>query len=130
MPKMIGYQEQINGLVFLSEDTDGGATVEFDIPAGYASIEWHFYNIHPATDNVTFGFQVNAAGGSGYDEYITSSYFRAKHNEDDSATGLDYIGDLTKHRHSYIKFSQTRLETITTKALLGFSQCTLLQAHT
>ena len=94
MPKMIGYQEQINGLVFLSEDTDGGATVEFDIPAGYASIEWHFYNIHPATDNVTFGFQVNAAGGSGYDEYITSSYFRAKHNEDDSATGLDYIGDF------------------------------------
>ena len=90
---MIGYQEQINGLVLLSEDTDGGSSVVFDIPAGYASVEWHFYNIHPASedgDNRQFMFQVNAAGGSGYDEYITSTSIDMYHSESDSSTSLDY----------------------------------------
>ena len=72
MPKMIGYQEQINGLVLLSEDTDGGSSVTFDIPAGYIAVEWHFYNMHPASedgDNRQFMFQVNAVGQSGFNEF-------------------------------------------------------------
>jgi hypothetical protein len=47
--------------------------------------------MHPATDNKTFLFQVNASGASGFNETITSTYFRAKHNEDDSAAALDYV---------------------------------------
>ena len=95
MPKMIGYQEQINGLVLLSEDTDGGATVEFDIPPGYASVEWHFYNMHPASedgDNRQFMFQVNAVGESGFNETMTSTSIDMYHSESDSSTSLGYNG--------------------------------------
>ena len=71
---------------------DGTNDVVMD--STYDAYEWHFINMHPATDNVTFGFQVNATddAGGGYDtSQISSSYFRAKHNEDGSATALGYI---------------------------------------
>jgi len=47
-------------------------------------------NIHPATDSTAFGFQFNADGGSGFNETITSTIFKAEHNEGDSGTGLGY----------------------------------------
>ena len=49
--------------------------------------------MHPATDGVHFSFQGNAAGGSGFDETITSTAFFAQHREDDTSTSLDYRGD-------------------------------------
>lgn len=61
------------------------------IDSTYDVYEFVFTNMHPATDNVTFQFQVNASGQTGFNETITSTYFRAKHNENDAATGLDYI---------------------------------------
>jgi hypothetical protein len=74
------------------------ASATLDITSGidstYPVYEFHFVNMHPATDNKTFLFQVNAAGASGFNETITSTYFRAKHNEDDSATGLGYTADF------------------------------------
>ena len=93
---MIGYQEQINGLLFLAEDTDGGSTVEFDIPQGYIAIEWHFYNIHPAEDDKQFTFQVNAAGESGFNETITSSAFYAYHEESGTSYGGSTLGYRTQ----------------------------------
>ena len=47
-------------------------------------------NAHPATNNVTLQFQVNASGGSGFNETITSTSFRSYHTEDDNYTGLEY----------------------------------------
>ncbi len=70
---------------------DSSIDITSGIDSTYDSYEFHCVNMHPATDNKTFLFQVNADGASGFNETITSSYFRAKHNEDDSATGLDYI---------------------------------------
>ena len=51
-----------------------------------------FTDIGPATDNVTFHFQVNASGESGYNETMTTSYFVAYHDEGDSSTALAYTG--------------------------------------
>ena len=51
---------------------------------------FRFTNIHPATNNVAFSFQGNAAGGSGFNETITSTDFISQHSEDDSATELGY----------------------------------------
>ena len=48
------------------------------------------FNAHPATNNVTLQFQVNASGGSGFNETITSTSFRSFHTEDDNYTGLEY----------------------------------------
>ena len=53
-------------------------------------LEFRFENIHPATNSVNFGFQVNAAGQSGFNETITSTAFNAHLNEDGSGAHLGY----------------------------------------
>ena len=53
---------------------------------------FEFININPATDQAEIQFQVNAAGESGFNETITSSYFRPYHNEADTDSGLGYVG--------------------------------------
>ena len=47
-------------------------------------------NCHPATNSVYFTFQGNAAGGSGYNETITSTSFRCYHNEAGNDDDLEY----------------------------------------
>jgi len=48
-------------------------------------------NAHPGTDDVAFNFQANAAGGSGFNETITSTSFKCYHNEGDTLTTLAYV---------------------------------------
>jgi hypothetical protein len=67
---------------------DGASSVVLD--STYKEYMFIFNNMHPATDNVNFTFQGNAAGGSGYNETITSTWFVAYHDEADSATSLEY----------------------------------------
>ena len=50
-------------------------------------------NAHPATDQAALAFQANVAGGSGYNETITSSIFQANHNETGGDSGLTYHDD-------------------------------------
>jgi len=70
-----------------------GASTSIDITSGidstYDVYEFIFTNMHPATNAVDFMFQVNASGGSGFDETITSTIFVAYHGEAD-ATHLGY----------------------------------------
>jgi len=69
------------------------ATISFTsgIDSTYGEYIFKFYNIHPETDRAHFKFQVNAAGGSGFDETVTSTSFRAFHDEADSVTALEYM---------------------------------------
>ena len=67
---------------------DGTSDVVLD--STYKEYMFIFNNIHPATDNVYLSFQGNAAGGSGFDETITSTFFRAGHKEDGSDEFLSY----------------------------------------
>jgi hypothetical protein len=60
------------------------------IDSTYDVYEWHFINIHPATDNVDFMFQVNAAGQSGFNEVMTTTTFYAYHRETGGAEALTY----------------------------------------
>ena len=82
------------GLIYISTATASGSA-SLDITSGidstYNEYEFHFVNMHPATDNQTFTFQVNASGQTGFNETMTTTYFRAKHNEDDAAASLDYV---------------------------------------
>jgi hypothetical protein len=71
-------------VVLLSDqDASDSATlaVSSGIDSNYACYVFKFYNLHPVTDGVTFGFQVNGAGESGFNETITSSSFRAYQGE-------------------------------------------------
>jgi len=48
-------------------------------------------NAHPGTDDVAFQFQANAAGGSGFNETMTTTTFKSYHNEGDSLNVLSYV---------------------------------------
>jgi len=68
---------------------DGTSDVVLDDT--YKEYLFTFNNIHPATDNVKFTVNFRD-GGSAYDATKTSTYFRARHDESGSVTGLGYDG--------------------------------------
>jgi len=80
------------GMTLLSTQTaSSSANVTFDsgINSTYKSYVFKFFDIHPATDNVSF--QVNFRdGGTNYDATKTTSYFRALHKEDGTGGSLGY----------------------------------------
>ena len=88
----VGAMKLIKTLTASSSATlsfvDGTSDVVLD--STYRTYIFKFINMHPATDNVEFNFQVNAAGGSGFNETMTTTHFRAGHNEDDSDTYFSY----------------------------------------
>jgi len=55
----------------------------------YDTYVFKFINIHPASD-ITFGFQVDTGTNTSYNQTITSTTFRAYHNEADGNTSLGY----------------------------------------
>ena len=84
------------GLVFIASATaSSSATLEFTsgIDSTYNEYQFQYVNMHPATDGVDLGFQVNAAGASGFNETITSTNFRATHNEAGDTTSFTYDED-------------------------------------
>ena len=68
------------------------------INSTYDTYLFKFINLHPASDGVYLQVQGNAAGGSGYNETITSAYFIAYHFESGSSAALSYStgGDLAQ----------------------------------
>ena len=70
---------------------DGSSDVVLD--STYKEYLFTFNNLHPANNGVELEFQGNAAGGSGYNETITSTCFEAEHYENDFATGLTYLAN-------------------------------------
>ena len=81
-------------LKLLSTQTaSSSATIDFTsgIDSTYDSYVFKFINIHPSTDgDGSLTFQANASGGSGFNETITASYFRAYHTESDGTATLLY----------------------------------------
>ena len=55
----------------------------------YPIYKFEFIDIHPS-EVAQFAFQGNAAGGSGFNETITSTVFQSFHREDNSSTALGY----------------------------------------
>ena len=66
---------------------DGSSDVVLD--STYKEYLFTFNNIHPQTTE-DFMFQCNAAGGSGYNETITSTTFEAYNAESGGTPGLGY----------------------------------------
>ena len=73
-----------------SDGSDSDLSFTSGIDSTYDEYVFKFINIHPETDNTSFGFQVNASGESDYNETITSTFFNAQHNESDANTYLMY----------------------------------------
>ena len=68
---------------------DGSSSVVLD--STYKEYIFFFKDIHPSA-GAYFTFQGNAAGGSGYNETITSTAFRCYHNEAGNDSDLEYYG--------------------------------------
>ena len=66
---------------------DGSDDVVLD--STYPIYLFKFINCHPSAVS-QFSFQGNAAGGSGYNETITSTSFQSFHREEGSSTSLNY----------------------------------------
>ena len=67
---------------------DGAASVVLDDT--YDSYVFKFYNMHPATDNVSFTFNMSVDSGSNYNVTKTTTTFRALHDEANSEAVLEY----------------------------------------
>jgi len=81
-------------MTLISEQTaSSSASVSFTtgINSTYPIYRFEIINMNPATTNAIFEFQGNTSGGSGFNETITSTSFRAFHREDDSSTNLLYL---------------------------------------
>ena len=68
------------------------ATLDFtsSIDSTYKEYMFIFNNIHAATDNVEFQFNVSIDGGSNYNVAKTTTYFRTYNYEDGSDAALGY----------------------------------------
>ena len=66
---------------------NGGSGVVFD--STYSEYFFTLKNIHPSSDPGIISFQATT-DGTNYNTTVTSTYFRAHHDEGDSSTGLAY----------------------------------------
>ena len=70
---------------------DGSSDVVLDNT--YPVYMFKFINIHPATNNANFTFNMSIDSGSNYNVDKTASFFYAYHNEGGSQTALQYRTD-------------------------------------
>ena len=80
-------------LNFISKATaSASASIEFTsgIDSTYKEYVFYFVNMHPATDGATFQFNMSTDSGSNYNVTKSTSYFYARHIENDTDTGLSY----------------------------------------
>ena len=70
---------------------DGSDDVTFD--STYPIYRFSFINIHPATDETQFAFQVDTGTNTSWNQTITSTFFRSHHFEDNSVAALQYKGE-------------------------------------
>ncbi len=67
---------------------DGSSDVVLD--STYPIYLFKFINIHPATNTVYFQFNMSIDSGSNYNVTKTTTFFRARHQEDDGGSALEY----------------------------------------
>ena len=79
-------------LITTNTITSGVSSSSFtsNIDSTYDTYIFKFINIHPATDGAIFQFNLSTDSGSNYNVTKTTTYFRATHDEADSATQFVY----------------------------------------
>jgi len=68
---------------------DGSSDVVLD--STYPIYVFKFINMHPATDEAMFSFNMSVDSGSNYNVTKTSTFFEAFHREDDGGAALGYM---------------------------------------
>ena len=86
---------EAGAMTFISKVTaSSSGTVDFTsgIDSTYKEYLFLFNDIHPATDDVVFSFQVDTGTNTSYNQVVTSTSFAAQHGESDSPTELSDTG--------------------------------------
>ena len=81
-------------MTLLSTQTaSSSATISFTsgIDSTYKEYIFKYIDVHPASDQVQFEFQADTGTNTNYNQAITSTAFRAVHDEADTSTALGYI---------------------------------------
>ena len=81
------------GMTLIQEQTaSSSSTISFTsgIDSTYDEYVFKFYDIHPATDNTFLTFQADTGTNTNYNQTITSTFFKALHNESGSTSALSY----------------------------------------
>ena len=81
------------GMTLISTQTaSSSSTISFTsgIDSTYDEYVFKFYDIHPATDNTFLTFQADTGTNTNYNQTITSTFFKALHNESGSTSALSY----------------------------------------
>ena len=98
--KAIKFNSNNNGLetgdlggdmVLLStQNASSSANIDFtsNINSTYKEYIFKYINVHPATDNVQFGFQVDTGTNTSYGQTVTSTFFRSILSEADDSPDL------------------------------------------
>ena len=80
-------------MTLISEQTaSGSASISFTsgIDSTYPIYKFEFINMHPATDNATFEFNLSTDTGSNYNVTKTTTHIFSYHDEADTTTALGY----------------------------------------
>ena len=93
---IMGVSGVSTGDVVLLHDTDysnaATASITSGIDSTYGEYIFHFYNMNPATDDVSFQFQVNATDGADYnDSPIQSTYWEQRDDEGNTVNTTQYV---------------------------------------
>ena len=89
----VGTTTGLGDLVFISRSTaSSSSTIDFTsgIDSTYKEYIFIFNNIHAATAGTDFGFQGDTGTNTNYNQTITSTFFRAAHNEADSTAVVSH----------------------------------------
>jgi hypothetical protein len=83
-----------NMVLLSSQTASASASISFTtgIDSTYKEYQFYFIDIHPATDNTHFQFNMSTDGGSNYNVIKTTTQFRALHSENDVDTAVQYFG--------------------------------------
>ena len=88
-----GSISSLGEMKFISKATaSASASIEFSL-GDYKEYQFYFVNMHPATDQVGFQFNMSTDSGSNYNVTKTSTLFIGYQNELGTASGLIYNAD-------------------------------------
>jgi hypothetical protein len=94
------------GLTFISKQTaSGSANISFTsgIDSTYKKYVFYFKNMHPASENPNFAFNLSIDSGSNYNVAKTTTFFRTQHGESGSGAELGYEASLDLAQGTGIK---------------------------
>ena len=81
-------------ILLATETASSSATISFtsNIDDTYKEYQFHFIEMHPATNDTNFTFQTDTGTNTSYNQTMTTTFFQTRHTEDDTTqTGFQKL---------------------------------------